>query len=95
MNDEGMVAAVASQVNAKPPLPQEVVAKQEERRRRRLEQEGGGSTNKEERQAGGEEDSMWENEYPFSSFKLRVHEEFGGESCVGGTQWPQVCMFGR
>ena len=31
---------------------------------------------------------MWENEYAFSSFKLKVMEEFGGDACVGGTQWP-------
>lgn len=35
-----------------------------------------------------EEESMWENEYAFSSFKLKVMEEFGGDACVGGTQWP-------
>lgn len=33
----------------------------------------------------GEEEgeTMWENTYAFSSFSLRVQEEFGGESCVG------------
>jgi hypothetical protein len=36
-------------------------------------------------QAAQQEDDMWENTYEFFSFSLRVQEEFGGESCVGGT----------
>lgn len=39
-----------------------------------------------------EEEDMWTNEYAFSSFSLKVQEEFGGEACVGGTQWPGTSL---
>ena len=39
-----------------------------------------------------ENDDMWTNEYAFSSFSLKVQEEFGGEACVGGTQWPGTSL---
>lgn len=70
-------------------LSAEALAKREARAARRKRQlvvqdrqEGGGSDPEEEAA------SLWENTYAFSTFSLRVREEFGGESCVGGTQWP-------
>jgi len=67
-----------------PPLSAAALAKREARARRQ--QQAQAEQEDEEDGAGGE--TMWENTYSFSSFKLRVQEEFGGESCVGGTQWP-------
>ena len=60
-------------------LSAEAQAKREARAARRREQEAAAQ------QAAQQEDDMWENTYDFSSFNLRVQEEFGGESCVGGT----------
>jgi hypothetical protein len=56
-------------------------AKREERRRRREQQER-------EAQVTEQDESLWENVYQFSTFDATVAEEFGGEACVGGTQWP-------
>lgn len=64
------------------PLSAEALAKREARARRREEEAQQAKAEKEQEQ------DMWENTYAFSTFSLKVQEEFGGESCVGGTQWP-------
>jgi predicted nicotinamide N-methyase len=77
-----------------PKLSAAALAKREARAARRREQQEQEQQEQEqqretahdqEEEGGG---SLWENTYAFSSFSLRVREEFGGESCVGGTQWP-------
>lgn len=71
-------------------LSAEALAKRTARASRREQEESGqgnqgDAQNKDKRE---EEEDMWTNEYAFSSFSLKVQEEFGGEACVGGTQWP-------
>lgn len=81
-------------------LSAEALQKREERARKREQEVGSGSSSssagqgnqrcpkdKTSKEVGVEED-MWTNFYDFSSFSLKVREEFGGEACVGGTQWP-------
>lgn len=73
-------------------LSAEALAKREARAaRKRLQQQEQESSQQQQPQAEGDGDgdaTLWENTYAFSSFSLKVQEEFGGESCVGGTQWP-------
>lgn len=70
----------ASQQQPKP-LSTEALAKREARAARRREQAAAV-------QQAAQQDDFWENTYDFSSFSIRVQEEFGGESCVGGTsEW--------
>lgn len=79
-------------------LSAEALEKREARARKRQEQgSAGGQDNsqgptQDKANNKEEEEDMWTNEYAFSSFSLKVQEEFGGEACVGGTQWPGTSL---
>jgi len=80
----GRMAAEAGKLSA------EALAKRAARASRREQEESGQDKHghPQDKDNKGEEEDMWTNEYAFSSFSLKVQEEFGGEACVGGTQWP-------
>jgi hypothetical protein len=80
-------------------LSAEALEKREARARKREQKEGSSNSSSSGQGNRGHlqdktskdvevEEDMWTNVYDFSSFSLKVQEEFGGEACVGGTQWP-------
>jgi hypothetical protein len=61
---------------ANPFLTEEALEKRRQREKRRAEQ-------KDDWEA-----DPWDNTYGFNGFSVKVLQEFGGDSCVGGVQWP-------
>jgi len=96
MDDNAGAGHMAAEVGK---LSAEALAKRAARASRREQEESGQDKHghPQDKDNKGEDEDMWTNEYAFSSFSLKVQEEFGGEACVGGTQWPGtsplVCLW--